>query len=367
MRPDTDRAGRRLSAGGRIRLSLLSRLALTITAVVVLATVAAGTGVRRFAHLVIVQGDMMTMDRLPAFLRETGFYLTGVTMVTAAVSVIAAWLLVRQIIRPLLRIEQMAARVAAGDYSRRLDERGADELARLAGAIDEMTAALAHVEQMRRDLVANVAHELRTPLTATQGLLFAMRDGLMPASQENLEQAAEELGRLTRLVEALQELSRSDATRRLERAPLDLQALAADVLAGMMPLFEERQVGVRREPGPPVAVLANRDALVQVLVNLLDNAAKYTPPGGWVRMHVTPEGEAAISNSGPGISAADLPRVFERFYRGEKSRSRVTGGAGIGLAIVKNLMEAMGGDVRAESGDGVTTFTIRLERSGGRA
>lgn|GEM_PF-6483000 len=341
--------------------SLLSRLALVQVAVVSLAALAAGIGVRQFAYSVIIHGDMMTMDKLPDFLRQTRFYLTAVVAVTALVAGLAAWLLFRQIIRPLGRIERVAGAVASGDYSQRIGERRGDELGRLAGAIDGMTESLAKVEQLRRDLVANVAHELRTPLTATQGLLFAMRDGLMPADAASLEQAAEELARLGRLVEALHQLSLSDAVPRggLACEPLDLGSLAAEVTTGMMPLFEQKSIQVRVAV-LPVFVNGNRDALVQMLVNLLDNAAKYTPEGGWVRVEAGEEGRMSVANSGPGIAPADLPSVFERFYRGEKSRSRETGGAGIGLAIVRNLAEAQGGEIWAESGGGETIFYIRL-------
>ncbi|HEY3369174.1 MAG TPA: ATP-binding protein [Symbiobacteriaceae bacterium] len=343
--------------------SLLSRLAFVQIGVVVLAVVAAGVGVRQLAYLVIIHGDMMTTDKLPGFLRQTGYWLAGTTVVTSVAAGVLAWLLARQIIRPLLRIQEVAAAVAAGDYSRRLGESARDELGRLARAIDQMTESLSRVEQLRRDLVQNVAHELRTPLTSAQGLLCAMRDGLLPADERNLEQVAEEVARLTRLVEAIHSLSVSDAVPRggLVRAPLDLSRTVGEVLAGMMPLFEARALAVTADlpPAGPV-VLANRDALVQVLVNLLDNAGKYAPEGEWVRVVVDGSGTVAIGNGGPGIQPADLPHIFERFYRADKSRSRETGGAGIGLAIVQNLVDAQEGRVWAESRPGETWLRVRL-------
>ncbi|HYG60591.1 MAG TPA: HAMP domain-containing protein, partial [Symbiobacteriaceae bacterium] len=264
MRPGCDGARCGLQTGRLLKGSLLSRLALTNIAAVVLAAVAAGVGVRRFAYLVIVQGDMMTMDKLPQFLSQTRLYLGLVAMATVLVAGLAAWLLFRQIIRPLQRMEEVAASVAAGDYSRRVQAQGTDEVGRLAGAIDAMTESLSQVEQLRRDLIANVAHELRTPLTATQGLLHAMRDGLMEPSQRNLDAAGEELGRLTRLVEALHQLSLTDAVPRggLPCGPVDLVALVDEVLTGMMPLFEQKAIRAAwRPPGEPVWALANRDAL----------------------------------------------------------------------------------------------------------
>lgn len=346
-----------------MKRSLLSRLAIVQIVVVIIAAVAAGTGVRQFAYRVIIQGDMMTADKLPEFLRQTRFYLVAISGVTAAVAALSAWFLFRQIARPLARIQRVASAVAAGDYSVRLEEPTQDELGRLAGDIDRMTESLARIEQMRRDLVANVAHELRTPLTGAQGLLHAMRDGLLPASEQNFEQVAEEIARLSRLVDALHQLSLSDGVPRgaLRREPVDLALIAGDVLAGMMPLFEQRDLTVAYQPpSVPVIVLANRDALVQVLVNLLDNACKYTPEGEWVTVDVHLPGEVDIRNGGPGIGPADLPRIFERFYRVEKSRARDTGGAGIGLAIVKNLVDAQGGRVSVESREGETVFRVWL-------
>jgi signal transduction histidine kinase len=349
--------------------SLQARLAAVHIAVVVAAVAAAGIGVRQLAYLVIIHGDMMTHDKLPGFLRQTGYWLVGTTVLTSLAAGLVAWLLARQIVRPLRRIQEVAAAVAAGDYSRRTRVHSRDELGRLAGAIDQMTESLAGVEQLRRDLVANVAHELRTPLTGAQGLLCAMRDGLLPADERNLEQVAEEIARLTRLVQALHDLSVSDAMPRgsVPLAPVDLGEVVGDVLAGMMPLFEQKGLApaCSLPAGGPV-VLANRDALVQVLVNLLDNACKYTPQGEWVRVGVAEDGTVTICNGGPGIGPEDLPHIFERFYRAEKSRSRERGGAGIGLALVRNLVDAQDGRVWAESRPGETCFRVQLQRVRGQ-
>lgn len=346
---------------------LLTKLVLLYVAVVVPAVVIAGIGVRQFAYIVIVHGDMMTMDKLPLFLRQTGSYLIGTTVVTALVAGIVAWLVARHIVQPLARIKRVAAAVAGGDYSPRLRETARGELGELAAAIDQMTESLSRVEQLRRDLVANVAHELRTPLTGAQGLLHAMADGLLPLDQTNVGQVAEELARLTRLVDAIHQLSVSDAAagHPVPLVPLDLSTTTREILGGMMPLFEQKELAVAYQPAPAaVMVLGDRDRVVQVLVNLLDNACKYTPEGQWVRVTVTGDGQVAIANGGPGIPEGDLPHIFERFYRGDKSRSRETGGAGIGLAIVKNLLAAMEGQISVESGPGETCFRVRLPLAG---
>lgn len=346
--------------------SLLVRLAGAQILVAAAAAVAAGLGVRRFAEFVIIQGDMMTMEKLPDFLHQTGLYLSGTVAVTALLAGLLAWLLLRWIMQPLGRITQVTAAVAAGDYGVRIHERRQDELGRLAADIDRMSESLSQVERLRRELVANVAHELRTPLTGALGLIHAMRDGLMAADERNLEQIAEELARLSRLVDAIHQLSVSDAVSpaNLERRPLDLVQTTADVVSGMMPLFEQGGLPVELDlPEAPVLVPANRDALVQVLVNLLDNASKYTPDGEWVRVRVAAERETgliAVCNGGPGIEPEHAQRLFERFYRADQSRAQETGGAGIGLAIVSGLVRAHGGSVQVSSRPGETCFSVRL-------
>lgn len=368
MRTDSDRARGGLPAGRRraLKHSLLGKLLLVSLTAVGLAALLAGVGAMIMADLVIVRGDMMVAEHYQQFRAQMNWFLLAVVLLSFALTGGAVWVLSRQMVQPLRRIGAVAEAVSRGDYSPRVGPTGPDELGDLARSIDRMTASLARVEQLRRDLVANVAHELRTPLTALHGLICALRDGLVEPNRQSMEQLDEEVQRLVRLVEALHQLSLSDAAPlRLKREALDLGALVREVGEGMQPLFEQRlqrlEVAVDAAPLP---VAADRDGLVQILVNLLDNAAKYSPEGGRVRIAAGARSDGGmiveVENGGPGIAPEDLPHIFERFYRGEKSRARESGGAGIGLAIARNLAEAHGGRLTAASGSGSTCFTLSL-------
>lgn len=354
----------------KLRWGLFAKLVALNLGIVVAATLAAGIGVREFALYVITSHDMMAEDHIPPFLRDTDRYMAILVLVTVVLAGLAVWRLTRSLVSPLMQIESVAARVAGGDYRPRVHASGRDEIAQLARSINRMTESLQRIESLRRDMVANVAHDLRTPLTALQGLLQAMRDGYMALTPASLEQLHEEVDRLVRLVEDLHRLSRSDALRQepLELSEIDLGDLLRDLAAQMQPLLDERGIRVRLEADAGLAqVQADRDRLVQILVNLLDNVHKYAPARSWCRIGVQQAEpglvRVTVANPDPGVDPATLPLLFERFYRGEKSRSRATGGAGIGLAIVRNLVESHGGGVGAESDPGEVRFWFTLPES----
>jgi signal transduction histidine kinase len=285
------------------------------------------------------------------------------SVIAGGVGVLLSAVLVRAVTQPVRTMRDLARRIAGGDYAARAEVRGAAELVSLAASLNRMAASLQRLEGLRKDLVANVAHELRTPLTNLRGYLEAVREGVTPPSPETIGMLHEEVMRLVRLVDALHDLSRLDALLpQLHRAPVDVGALVARLVALRRAEFAARRIEVQLT-APPVRVNADADLLAQALSNLLDNALKFTPPGGEVAVEVVAAGGAvrvAVSNSGEGIPPADLPFIFERFYRGEKSRSRASGGAGIGLAIVQEVARAHGGQTGAASGDSRTTvwFTV---------
>lgn len=285
------------------------------------------------------------------------------SLIAGGVGVLLSVVLVRAVTQPVRRMRDLARRIAAGDYAARVDAGGAAELAHLAASLNRMAESLQRLEGLRKDLVANVAHELRTPLTNLRGYLEAVREGLTPASPETIAMLHEEVMRLVRLVDALQDLSRLDAALpQLRPAPLDVGALAERLIALRKAEFAARAITVR-VVAAPVQVSADRDLMSQALSNLVDNALKYTPWAGEVAVEVAREDgmvRLAVSNTGEAVPAADLPFIFERFYRGEKSRSRESGGAGIGLAIVQEVARAHGGRTGASSGAGRTTVWIDL-------
>lgn len=289
------------------------------------------------------------------------------TLIAGGIGLLLSVILFREVVRPLRSMMTMAGRLASGDYAVRAPVTSADEVGHLAESLNTMAASLAHLEQLRKDMVANVAHELRTPLANLRGYLEAVRDGVTAASPETIALLHEEVMRLVRLVQALHELSVLDANLpQMRVSAVDVGVLVRRVLDLRRGEFAERGITVHSDVAVSGAVEADPDLLSQALHNLVDNALKYTPPGGGVTVRAGRAGRSvrlAVTNTGEGIPANDLPNVFERFYRGDKSRSRDSGGAGIGLAIVKEVARAHGGDVGATSEAGETTVWLTVGRA----
>jgi signal transduction histidine kinase len=228
----------------------------------------------------------------------------------------------------------------------------------LADSFNQMAASLRDQERQRHDLLLNFAHELRTPLTNLHGYLQAMRDGVVLASSETYASLQEEIDRLLRLSSSLDVL----VARRARPSPLvelDLVPIVNALVDLHNHAFRGRGLTVQVALPSDLRVRADPDALVQVLGNLLQNAGRYAPRDGrvWVRAAAQSESVVvSVANSGDAIPDADLPHIFERFYRVEKSRDAAQGGAGIGLAVVKELVETAGGQVGVESRPGLTRF-----------
>lgn len=285
-------------------------------------------------------------------------------LVAIAASVGLAIGLGRMLGRPLAEVGHAARRVAEGDYAARVPRAGPDELSSLADSFNQMAASLQRQEAMRRDFIANAAHELRTPLTNLQGYLEALRDGVIDADAATYDSLLEEAERLVRLSRSLDELAEGDAAAgRPQLDEIDLAAIIRTTIELNQPALERASLRTVVDMPASLPARANADHLAQVLGNLVSNAVRYTPRGGTVTIRAEQRaGDNLISvlNTGEGIPPADLERVFERFYRVEKSRDRARGGAGIGLAIVKQLVEAGGGRVGAESDERETRFWFSL-------
>ncbi len=253
-----------------------------------------------------------------------------------------------------------------------------DELGRLAltfnamaDTIESDVTELRQQEEMRRELIANIAHDLITPLTAIQGLGEALADDVISepkARQETVQLIGREVQRLRRLVGDMQQMTSLEAGRiQLDLAPLNLHALVDEMLAVIGPECEQAGISVHNEIAPETPpVLADSDRITQVLLNLLDNARHHTPAGGTVTIGARAEGKELtmwINDTGTGIDAADLPHIFDRFYRADRARSGSTGGSGLGLSIVKAIITAHGGTIHAESAPDQGTsilFTLPL-------
>ncbi|MBE9507785.1 MAG: HAMP domain-containing protein, partial [Chloroflexi bacterium] len=247
--------------------------------------------------------------------------------------------------------------VAAGDLSVRVPVRYHGEVRELAAAFNAMAEDLARADALRRNLTADVAHELRTPLSVIRGKLEGVLDGVYPATPEHLEPVLEETELLTHLVEDLRLLALAEAGQLpLEKRPMDVGDLLRDAQVNFGPQASDRGVTLALKlPSELPTVVADWRRVAQVLGNLLTNALRHTPQGGCVTLSATAdEGmvEVTVADTGMGIPPEDLPYIFERFWRGEKSRSRAGGETGLGLAIARQLVEMHGGTIDVESTPG---------------
>lgn len=281
-------------------------------------------------------------------------------LIAGAAAVLIGLVITRQIVSPLQRLTSAAHRIAAGDLSQRVSVESKDETGELAASFNTMAEALSKNEELRRNMVADIAHELRTPLAVLQGNLEAMRDGVISPTSQQLDSLHHEAQSLSRLVDDLGTLSLVEAGQlklRLEAA--GISEIIRRVSTGME--AQAKQSGISLEvslaDNLPIA-MADTDRIAQVLRNLLSNALRHTPAGGSIRVTAQPSPQSgkdilvSVADTGQGIPAQDLPYIFERFYRVDRSRTRSTGGAGIGLTIVKQLVEAHGGRVWVESTPG---------------
>jgi signal transduction histidine kinase len=347
-------------------IALRIGLAALASAAVGLAILAVGVtvvGADVFTDLMVEAGDSAEHARA-MYDESVTTVVVAAVIVAALASVVLAIVLARMLARPLAEVGRAARRIAAGEYAARVPRDGPEELVSLADSFNQMAASLERQEQMRRDFIANAAHELRTPLTNLQGYLEALRDGVIQADRTTYESLWDEAERLVRLSRSLDSLAEGDASTsppRLEA--VDLVAAIRAALDLAQPTLDRAGLTVVADLPEALPARANRDHLAQVLANLVSNAARYTPRGGTVTIRAERRPAdllVSIVNTGSGIPPGDLDRIFERFYRVEKSRDPARGGAGIGLAIVKQLVEAGGGRVGAESGEGRTRFWFSL-------
>ncbi len=298
------------------------------------------------------------------FLSSIHYYLIWASIAALGLAFLLSFFLTRRVLRPLSQMNRITRDIAAGDFHARVDVVTRDEVGQLGLAFNRMADSLEGIEQLRKNMVADVAHELRTPLTNLRGYLEALNDGVIEPSPKTLKMLQEENLRLVHLVDSLQQLARADAARaHLNREKLNPAEEVRQILGLYSASFQDKEISVTTTLKEGMTVVADRDKLLQALRNLLENSFKYTPAKGYVTIAVSDrQGKVEIrfTNSGPGIGEADLPFIFERFFRAERSRSRDAGGAGIGLSITKELIEAHGGKVGAESSAGTTSVWITL-------
>jgi len=332
-------------------------------------------------ELVVYQGQeivgTLLVDPVPTLelqLAEKAFFdtINWTLVITAVVAGIAAItltvILSRRILHPVAALTLAARRMESGDFEGRVKVHASGEIGELAHAFNAMADALSRNENLRRNMVTDIAHELRTPLTNIRGYLEAIQDGVLEPDRETVDSLHDEAVMLNQLVQDLQELALAEAgALQIEPQEIAVESVVDQVITATLASASNKEITLRANlPEDMPVVYADQRRVGQVLRNLINNAIIHTPIKGEVTVtaDVFPnEVEVTVQDTGDGIDAEHLPYLFERFYRADPSRSRATGGAGLGLAIVKNLVEAQGGRVQVDSIKGKgATFSFTLPR-----
>ncbi len=272
------------------------------------------------------------------------------------------WLMTYRFVRPLKQMAAATRRFAQGDFSVRVKVKGRDEVAELADALNHMAISLSSVEMMRRSFVANVSHELKTPMTTISGFVDGILDGTIPPQKQAyyMKIVSDEVKRLSRLVHSMLDLSRIDSGElKLTRVRMDLTEALCSVLVSSEPRIEKKRLNITgMEDCEKMEIDGDYDLMSQVLYNLLDNAIKFTNEGGDIDIRMSrSEGRVrvAVRNTGDGIPANEMPQIFERYYKSDRSRSLDKNGLGLGLYIVKTVIRLHGGEITVRSVEGEFT------------
>ncbi|HKG21834.1 MAG TPA: ATP-binding protein [Blastocatellia bacterium] len=309
----------------------------------------------------------------PESMRNQALFVSSLnrTLLLGVLAIIALALTVtfalsRRILAPVEALTGAVRRMANGELDQKIEARSRDEIGDLTRSFNSMADSLTRLERLRRNLVNDVAHELRTPLTNIRCHLETVQDGLAAPDAEFIASLHEEVMLLGRIVDDLQELALAESNQlRLERRPISIKDEIEQAINTFHPRALALGIDLRFDGSNPLPqVYADPGRIAQILRNLLSNAVTHTPPGGLIEVSARAFDSAVeviVSDTGPGISQEHLPNIFERFYRTDISRERATGGAGLGLPIVKQLVLAQGGNIRAESEVGIgSTFAFSL-------
>jgi two-component system sensor histidine kinase BaeS len=321
-------------------------------------------------HPATLTTSKASQDILGAFLGTLLSALVVAAVVATVTSLATSLFVARRITIPLQQMTQVSERISAGHYAERIEVAPVhtnDELGQLASSINTLAVALEQTERRRLEVIGNVAHELRTPIATLEGYLEGLLDGVIEPTPHTLAMLHTEAGRLRRLVDDLQELSRAEARQiPIALQPVAPQRLVQDALIPLEGQFAEKGLALHvHVPEDLPQVMADPTRAVQILTNLLVNALRYTPAPGRVEVAVSREADMVafrVSDTGIGLTPDHISHLFERFYRVDRSRSRAFGGSGIGLTIAQSLAQAMDGDIRVESagpGQG-SSFTLTL-------
>ena len=275
--------------------------------------------------------------------------------------------MVNNTLRPLRNIAAATRNFGRGDFSARVAvPKQRDELYALTISFNHMADAIENMEKQRRDLIANVSHELRTPMTTIGGFIDGILDGAIPPEKQEyyLRIVSEEIKRLSRLANSMVEVSRLESGQRaLNWSTFDISEMARRIVLGFERQLTEKEIDLNLDIPEKLEISADHDAIFQVVYNLIDNAVKFTEQQGKIIVYLSAKGgkvQCNIVNTGPGIAPEDIDHIFERFYKGDRSRSAKVTSSGLGLYIVKTLVNRHGGDIYAKSGGGQTEFCFMI-------
>ncbi len=308
----------------------------------------------------------VTLERIGQFL------LLGL-LVATGFAVVLAWFLTRRILAPVADLRGAVQRVGAGDLSQRVEVTDEGEIGELAAAFNTMEGELQRANQVQRQMIADIAHELRTPLSNIRGYIEAVRDRVIEPDEETVATLDAEALLLSRLVDDLQEISMVEAGQmKLDIQPEDITELLSHTTDAMRTMASAHLITLELRTHDSLSLVAiDYHRISQVLRNLLDNAIAHTREGGHITVEAVPRSgyvEVSISDDGAGIAEHDLPYLFDRFYRADRSRTRATGGRGLGLTISKGLVEAHGGTISVTSTPGAGSrfcFTVPVFKDDG--
>jgi two-component system sensor histidine kinase BaeS len=306
---------------------------------------------RVVGHLGYVPRLSQVQSLESAMARQQSFRFGAIGIGMLAAVLLNAALIAHWLAQRLRVLGHGATALARGDYATRIPVQGHDEVARLADDFNHLAEALEAAQRGRQQWIADIAHELRTPLTTLRAEIEAVQDGVRPLTQGSIASVAQEVHRLTRLVDDLRLLSLSDlGALTYRKETVDLREVIGDVLASGSAAIQEARLSVDLAPGQPVRVSADPDRLAQVFANLLQNTLRYSDAPGRLAIRVTVEDSEALidwADSAPGVAEADLSRLTERLFRVDASRASSSGGTGLGLAIVQAIIAGHGGRMEA--------------------
>lgn len=305
------------------------------------------------AVLVRVAGSEKLLTQADEEFRQKSYQAMVIAAVLAVgIAIIGGMVFARKLVAPIKRITKATQALKEGDYSARTGMRGGDEIARLGRTFDLMADSIEANRKMERQLVTDVAHELRTPLMAIQSTVEAMIDGVFKADEERLETLNSEVRRLSRLVNAILQLSRlENGSTRINKQKIDLNDVAEGVVGTHQAYIEDSGLNFKFNSEPGIYVNGDTDLLRQVTANLISNAVRYTPEGGTITVSTHKGelmGQIQVRDTGIGLTPEEAKLVFQRFWRADSGRTREKGGLGVGLSVVKEIVDQHGGWVRVE-------------------